>query len=359
MALTAQRRLINSLYENLDGPYKNEFANPSATTPIQTINPRSVVSPPTGSLLPGNPTPIATSSQKPKTTNVQIPYARQAVVEQTDRVYGSSAKEGDVVFLERGTYSNAHPAARLGQGVNSAVRVRTIEALNRELATPRGAQYTYDQFPYRADGVVNNVDGGVDEHNYDTNRYEDKFKSHIIANVAVQGHVRLAHPANRWPNDQERQAMRCDLLKTLPGSIVYVGLECARVADKDGVPQYTHRLIRFSSSMITASARNGGIDLQDDPLAADGERKLLFAWRLGMIVDSNQSKNMLTICVGVDVVGPRDVTERDVVAQSDAAGNPAYVLRWTVDGNGVETAATSIPMTDASTAEQLNQRWKL
>lgn len=357
------------MYENLDGPYKNELSRPPGVTPVKSIDARNVVNPPTGGLLPGNPTPIATSSQKPKTTNVQIPYARQGVVEKTDRHYGSSAKEGDVVFLERGTYSNLHPAARLGQGVNSAVRVRTIEALNRELASPLEKPYTYASFPYRADGVVNNVDGGVDETNYDNNRYEDNFKSHIIANVAVQGHVRLTHPPNRWPNDEERQAMRCDLQKTLPGSIAYVGLECTRKADTaGGEEQYTHRLIRFSSAMITAGKKLGGIVLPVDPLPLqppdpppnDAEKKaLVCAWRIGTIVDSNQSVNMLTICVGVELILPIITAERDEPSQTDADGNPAYVLRWSVDGNGVERAALSKRMVAMTVTERLNKMWAL
>lgn len=306
---------------------------------------------------------------------MQIPYARQAVVEQTDRVFGSSSKEGDVVLLERGTYTNAHPAARIGQGVNSAVRVRTIEALNRELARVREAPFSYSAFPYRLDGVVNNVDGGVDESNYEFNRFEDGFKSHIIANVAVKGIVRLSHPPNRWPGDEERAAQRCDMLKTLPGSIVYIGLICSRKPNVGGRTQFTHRLIRFSSAMITATAARGGIDLPVEGLRANGnpvehpvdEDRLLFSWKLGTIVDSNQSVNMLTICVAVDLLLPLDETERDIASQTDSDGNAAYVLRWTVDGNGVETAASAIPMLEKTTpnhtietvAQRLNKYWKI
>lgn len=249
------------------------------------------------SAIPDGHRPIPASTESNKKTNAQIPYARLVHSEVGTGGLRAIPQEGDVVFVERTELfqKREHPGARLGHGTNSYARVRTIESLNSELQAPRDEAYTDVTFPYSLDGVINNVD---------SEDAENEFRDFAIANVAVYGPCRLDHG----------DATRCDFKRTLPGSVLHVGLE-KRQGD-DG--RFTHRLVRFSGAQLARGAR-----AVDDTLVC--------AWVLGMILDSNQSKDMVT--VHVDVSPVRSVTVSDGKgANTTVSATEQVAGKWTVPG---------------------------
>ena len=183
--------------------------------------------------------------------------------------------------------------------------------MNEAIREPRDAQYTYDAFPYRLDGVVNNVDGKDDAH---------EFADYTLVNMAVQGRCRLDH----------REAYRADEAAARMSATVYVGLFATRTMEDDGkLSKWTHRLERFSSNMIA----RGRIDLgSDDGYDKDGnetKRVLLFGWTVGRIVDAAQSKDMLAVNVDVRPLRPILQTDAQPYQPKDPEHNHhAYVLRW-------------------------------
>ena len=140
----------------------------------------------------------------------------------------------------------------------------------KEQASP----YTYETFPWRLDGVINNTDGEDPENEY---------RDYSIANVAVYGPVRLDHRPER----------RCCDAKTLPGTTLYVGL-LARGMSGYGKAYYEHKLVRFSALQ---NARGSTKEV----FGSTGWN-LVCAWRLGMVMDSAQSEGMITACVDVEPV---------------------------------------------------------
>ena len=60
--------------------------------------------------------------------------------------------------------------------------------------------------------------------------------------------------------------------------------------------RFAHKLVRFSSAQLTR-----GVYAVDD--------RLVCAWVLGMVIDSNQSQNMVTVHVNVSLV--RDIESSD------------------------------------------------
>jgi len=176
--------------------------------------------------------------------------------------------------------------------------------VNEAIREPRDAQYTYDAFPYRLDGVVNNVDG------------KDDAADYTLVNMAVQGRCRLDH----------REAYRADEAAARMSATVYVGLFATRTMLSK---KWTHRLERFSSNMIA----RGRIDLgSDDGYDKDGnetKRVLLFGWTVGRIVDAAQSKDMLAVNVDVRPLRPILQADAEPYQPKDPAHHHrAYVLRW-------------------------------
>ena len=265
------------MHEFLSGYLGPSSGPPTFGVPSQPLNARLPVSP--GDGIPGGIRPIPTSSQSNKKTNAQIPYVRLVFSETGTAGLRAAPKEGDIVLVEQTTLYRKDAGARLGHGTNSYAYTRTIESLNKdELSEPRDEAYTYDTFPYRLDGVINNVD---------SEDPQNEFRDYTIANVAVYGPCRLDHG----------EKTRCDFKKTHPGSILYVGLE----AIKEG-GNFTHRLVRFSSAQLSR-----GVHTLEVP-----GRTLVCAWTLGMLMDSNQSKNMVTVLVDVSPI--RDTLERGTAA---------------------------------------------
>ena len=233
--------------------------------------------------VPSGRRPIPASSQGPKRTNAQIPYARQATTSLGACGTAQLPKEGDIVFAVRAQHYGNKDALTKQSGTSAMVQVLTIEQINARLqraeAVDASKIYSFETFPYRLDGVVNNVDGAD---------LMNEFKDHAIANVAIQGHVRLDHSKER----------RCCMPKTLPGTHLYVGLVATPKASSPGSGVvYTHRLERFSSVMIT----NGSYD----PTFSEQTPKRSFlcaAWVLGVVTDSNQSPDMLRVHVDVQPI---------------------------------------------------------
>ena len=275
-------------------------ATPPPAAPAPGLNPRRPLQRPDGPVPPGV-RPIPTSSQGPKRTNAQIPYARQAATSLEECGTAGLPEEGDVVFAVRAPhYSGGMPRQRAGaamtkqSGTGALVKVLTVEQVNarleREAAVTADAIYDLETFPYSLDGVVNNVDG-LDE--------ENEFKDHAIANVAIQGHVRLDHSEGK----------RCCMQRTLPGSHLHVGLVAVPQLEDDGSPTtnaagaalFKHRLERFSSMMITNMKYDPLFNHNPDGTAMDQNKRpfMSAAWVLGVVTDSNQSNNMLRIHVDV------------------------------------------------------------
>tara|TARA_X000000368_G_scaffold327298_1_gene264341 strand:- start:158 stop:1051 length:894 start_codon:yes stop_codon:yes gene_type:complete len=265
------------MHEFLSGYLGPSSGPPTFGVPSQPLNARLPVSP--GDAIPGGIRPIPTSSQSNKKTNAQIPYVRLVFSETGTAGLRFAPKEGDIVLVEQTTLYRQDAGARLGHGTNSYAYTRTIESLNKnELAEERDDPYTYESFPYRLDGVINNVD---------SEDPQNEYRDYTIANVAIYGPCRLDHG----------EETRCCFKKTLPGSVLYVGLEAIEEGGK-----YKHKLVRFSSMQLSR-----GVYTLESP-----GRELVCAWTLGRIMDSNQSKNMVSVLVDVSPI--RDTLERGRVA---------------------------------------------
>jgi len=247
-----------------------------------TPNPRQPVGP--DAPLPIGLRPIPTSSQRPKPTNATIVYARTAVPDSHDlgRSGGApptalSMREGDLVFTHR-----MAPATRAPLGQN--VKVISLRMLNEDLRRMgplsedeyRKTFYDKDeQFKWCPDGVVNNLDG-ADPTN--------EFKDFAIANVALQGFVRFS----TLPFGDEAVGHNFPSIFTTQkgvrnGDYVYVVFTQSN-SDAEGKRTYQFGLVL--ASHIT------NLKFVMGP-------NLLRVWSVGRVVDGNQSKNMVTLCVGV------------------------------------------------------------
>ena len=319
------------MHQFLSGYLGPSNGPPTFGVPSKPLNARLPVSP--GDGIPEGHRPIPTSSESSKKTNAQIPYVRQVYSETGTAGLRFAPKEGDIVLVERTTMHRKEdqPGARLGHSTNSYAYTRTIESLNPELAEPRDAAYTYDSFPYRLDGVINNVDSKDPEH---------EFRDYTIANVAVYGPCRLDHG----------EATRCCFKKTLPGSVLYVGLE---VEAADG-GKYKHRLVRFSSAQLS----RGVHVLEELP-----GRKLVCAWALGMIMDSNQSKDMVTVMVNVSPIRTVDPTDKKQVdphrfyTKQDGPDKGKVYARRSDDTRWWQETQDEFEIRPLSAAQQLAEKW--
>ena len=310
----------------------------SITVPGGALGARQPVWP--GGQIPKGHRPVPTTTETIKKTNAQIPYVRQVTQEQGVAGRWRAPQEGDVVMVERANLHRKmeHPGARLGHGTNSYAFARTLEQVNALLAEDEKEQaspYTYETFPWRLDGVINNTDGEDPENEY---------RDYAIANVAVYGPVRLDHRPER----------RCCDAKTLPGTTLYVGLLTRGMAAY-GKFYYEHKLVRFSALQIARGSTTMEV------FGSTGWN-LVCAWRLGMVMDSAQSEGMITACVDVEPVravgdgnasGP--IMQADVEPYQWVGGAVVHVLRRDGDGAPVET----VPMPDEikSPRVQLLRRW--
>jgi len=275
-------------HEGLQG-YLKSLRGPGEVASL-TPNPRLPVGP--DAPLPIGFRPIPTSSQRPKPTNATIVYARTAVTDCNDLGQSRGAPpialnmmEGDVVLTHR-----MEPATRAPLGQN--VKVLSLSLLNRDLRG-MGAMTDADahKFLYYdpdtrlhckwcPDGVVNNLDG-ADPTN--------EFKDFAIANVALQGFVRFSTlpfgdeaVGHNFPNIFTTQK------GVRNGDRVYLIL---KQSDADANGKRTYQFGLVLASQITT-----GKFVPD--------ANVLHAWTLGRVVDGNQSKNMVTLCVGVAPVLP-------------------------------------------------------
>ena len=245
-----------------------------------TPNPRQPVGP--DAPLPIGLRPIPTSSQRPKPTNATIVYSRTAVADtrKLGRI-GKFFKEGDVVFTQRIAPPLKDP---LGQNV----KVTSVQLLNKDLEEA-GAMDAEEYkaffesrdgaFKWAPDGVVNNLDGADPE---------NEFKDFAIANVAIQGFVRFSTlpfgPEARGHNFPKTFISHKGVRN---GDRVYLALVSAPVDGDEAKRQY--RFEFFLASHVTLNKL--GADFQAEKV-----------WRMGRVVDGNQSKNMVTLCVDVEPV---------------------------------------------------------
>jgi hypothetical protein len=309
----------------------------SITAPGGALGARQPVQP--GGQIPKGHRPVPTTTETIKKTNAQIPYVRQVTQEQGVAGRWRAPQEGDIVMVERANLHRKmeHPAARLGHGTNSYAFARTLEQVNAQLAedeAERASPYTYETFPWRLDGVINNTDSADPENEY---------RDYAISNVAVYGPVRLDHRPER----------RCCDAKTLPGTTLYVGLLTRGIAAY-GTPYYEHKLARFSALQIARGSTK--------EVFASGGWNLVCAWRLGMVMDSAQSEGMITACVDVEPVravgdgnasGP--IMQADVEPYQWVGGAAVHVLRR--DGSGAPTKTVAMRDEIKSPRNQLLRRW--
>ena len=318
------------------GPYLSTASPPTAVSAPSGTQIRLLVGP--AGAIPGGLRPIPTTTQSNKKTNAQIPYMRRATEAQgVGGVWEPSASEGSIAFVERQLLVPRHQTN--GRGPNQFVDVYSVEQINAQLTPPRAAPFTYDDFPYRLDGVVNNVDGADKGH---------EFRDYTIINMAVQGPCRLDH----------REPYRADERMARTSASIYVGLFATR--DVAAGP-WTHKLERFSSNMIT----RGKIDLGDDD-EATSVRKLLFAWLVGRIVDPAQSETMLAIHVDVRPLRPVLQTDAQLYQPpnpDDPRKRASYVLRWRQETSSATSRFVTLPdvfgdvVRDRSVREQLLGSW--
>jgi hypothetical protein len=245
--------------------------------------------------------------------------------------------EGDIVLVERNWHQNQKPGLQMGNGTNSYTTARTVETINDLMANEvdvsgppphppagvRRVKHTYETFPYRLDGVINNVD---------SEDPQNEYRDFTIANVAVYGPCRLDHS----------EATRCDFKVPHPGSVLHVGLEARPVDPLNLAAGFTHRLVRFSSAQLSRGVYTyGGPDAE-----------LLFAWSLGNIMDSAQSQNMITVCVNVTPIRPILNNRADVepyqwhVIPAGQVGAPGKA-EWLMGA----------PIDDEPSTTQLKRRW--
>ena len=247
------------------------------------LQPRQPVAP--GGRMPGGFRPIPTSSQGPKRTNATIVYSRTAVADtrKLGRI-GLFFKEGDLVFTQR-----IKPALKDPLGQN--VKVTSMQLLNRDLEdagamTEAEAKEFFvardGASKWSPDGVVNNLDGEDPENQY---------KDFALANVAIQGFVRFSTlpfgaeaRGHNFPNTFVSQK------GVRNGDRVYLAL----VGESAGENKRKYRFEYFLASHVTLGKLKN-------------EGSIEKVWRLGRVVDGNQSKNMVTLCVDIEAVSLESV----------------------------------------------------
>lgn len=213
---------IRTIYEGLNGPYRTGPLQPPNVNPSQPIQPRMSMPTPISS-VPGPPTPMPTTTQQNKKTNVQIPVARTSL---------QPIPAGSIVFTERQPHYHG-PMGGNGKGTHTPMHVIDMRQLNAHLAATttkavseggsfddgRACRKTMhqaalggliDEFPWTLDGLVNNSEtdlGTVLESSFGS--------SSILVNVASQG------PCQCLNNDEQQ---RCERKKSHAGSVLYVGV---------------------------------------------------------------------------------------------------------------------------------------
>ena len=173
--------------------------------------------------------------------------------------------------------------APLGQNV----KVISLRMLNEDLRRmgPMNSEEAGEafidndlHFKWCPDGVVNNLDG-ADPTN--------EFKDFAIANVAIQGFVRFSTlpfgPEARGHNFPKTFISNKGVRN---GDRVYLALMSRPSDAGDGKKLYQFQF--FLASHVTL-----------DKLDMGPVEKV---WRMGRVVDGNQSKNMVTLCVDVESV---------------------------------------------------------
>ena len=233
------------------------------------VQPRLPVGP--DAPLPIGIRPIPSSSQAPKKTNATIVYSRTAMNSTREDEFGAVRVcdvggvaipiiEGSLVFTLRCAPATRQP---LGQNVKtfSLARVNHILDLEEELPLDDEMRTHNKWCP---DGVCNNLDG-ADPYN--------EFKDFPINNVAIQGFVRF--------DTLQLSSKVCNADRVLVGLV--------KDPERD-----VYQFKMFTSYEITK---------QKVPFPL-GPESLLKAWTVGRVVDGKQSKNMVTVNVGIDPIAP-------------------------------------------------------
>lgn len=312
----------------------NAYLLPAQRTAIvaPSNNPRMSVEP-AGS-LPKGPSPLPNTSQTNKKTNAAIVYARTAVNSEAFGGLYKTIAEGDVAFVERVT----HLKRRLATNDGKITRVYTMEQVNAKFADVRARDDTGAELSdcFSVDGVVNNLDG-LDAHH--------EFRDYAIANTAIQGPCRLGVSVE--------EAKRVQI-----GDVLYIGL---RVTKRDDVlygekeSRYKLELYRFFSSEVTCMQPNKPFEK-----TLDATKR---AWTVGRIIDSNQSRGMVTIHVGVDQVQELTEAMLDMVVRdkrlAEIEGEKRGRYQQTIDrqraGGGILVLEIVL---NSSVGDQLRHRWR-
>ena len=145
-------------------------------------------------------------------------------------------------------------------------------------------------FKWAPDGVVNNLDGADPE---------NEFRDFAIANVAIQGFVRFSTlpfgPEARGHNFPKTFISHKGVRNGDRVYLALVSVPAVAVAvdgDGDGAAVEEKRQYRFEFFLASHVTLNKlGEDFKAEKV-----------WRMGRVVDGNQSKNMVTLCVDVEPV---------------------------------------------------------
>lgn len=299
-------------------------AGPSPRVPV---GPADAIQAPTGR-IPG-------STQKPKRTNVAVPYTRTAP-DQIDA--------GEIVLLNRHSAHNQSAAMNIGKGLNQLCTVATLERVNDMWKTEPPVDMTDpdDSDDPGAPLYGSKSNGGGDLPIYAMAWAPDGVSIAYdeeggrgqpnLATVCVSGPTPLLNNISR----ERRFNRRAFLLNGLDGprSRIYVGLRATRIG---GTSKWTLSWERFSSGMIHKGQLKTG----------DPDSPLIAAWLLGSLTDNNLNAHfeksgsifvaMQSPLITRKRVGPRETTtpdEEDWIIRVSSSGPTAFVsgiLKQTVE----------------------------
>jgi hypothetical protein len=228
------------------------------------------------------PVPIPTSSARPKPTNAQIPVARRLQPQIGIAGENTYASAGEVVFVLKHVFPSARTRINNSALLESVVTLRQLnEQLERDQRdNPYGS---LAETSFSLDGIINNID---------TEDEQREFKDHTIANVAVQGPVRV--------NISQGQGDCSEFVpkRSFAGSILYVLLFAMQNAS---TTKFTHRLCCTSTESLY------GVGTRRKLREFARGKVLCGVYTLGMVLDSNQCASMMTVHTNISSLHPKSL----------------------------------------------------
>lgn len=121
MSVAARIAFAEGFGSPFNEPYKQQLSTPTGAlsagqSPRVPVGPAAAIQPPSGR--------IPTSTQKPKRTNVAIPYTRAAPDNK------NQIDAGEIVLLNRHSSQNRSAAMNIGKGLGQLCTVATLEYVN-------------------------------------------------------------------------------------------------------------------------------------------------------------------------------------------------------------------------------------